>query len=151
MRHLRRRSRVQGVGPFFPQAFGVRETLAGVGEPAAPLASQRPEFHPALSRRGTERPGNHQGPHLGGPGAVGRLRRKTDLRLVRSRQRIFIGGHRMGAAQRRRPTLGAVLEGSQHQGLLLHRKGQHPVPYADLAGDADGVRRAQFTPRRSRQ
>ena len=38
-----------------------------------------------------------------------------------------------------------------HEGLLLHRQGQHRLPHAHLAGDVAGLRRPEPSPRRARE
>ena len=140
---LRHRAGDQAHGALLPEAQRVHRQAEGVRGRQGLLEVQRQDVHQELARRGHPRQGHHQGHVLGSPDPGGGMGGQGHLRLVRGRHRI--PQRLRGALQddREARRLGEVLEGPRGQIILLHRKGQHPVPLHHLARHPHGNRRCQ--------
>ncbi len=105
-----------------------------------PLASQRDQFLAWLSEGRTQRPANHSRHPVGHPGAVGGVRTKTTIRLVRGGDGLSHRQRRVGAQHRPAGKVERVVVRPGRQDLLLYGQGQHYLPHHHLARRIDGRR-----------
>ena len=77
------------------------------------------------------------------------LRRQADLRLVRRRDRLPFGKHRVGYYPWHARRLAGLVARPGRAWLLFHGQGQHRFSLRDLAGDADGLRERPADRRRN--
>ena len=150
MQVRRRHSGDPADGALLPEAGQAERAAAGVGQAEDLLAAQRLQLHAQHAPGGVEGQANHPRYRVGGADPAARVRAQADIRLVRRGDRLPVGQHRVGQADRRAGEVAGVVAAAL-QVLLLHRQGQYPFPRRHLAGDADGPRRSEPALRRAGQ
>ena len=125
-----------------PRPAEVRGHAPDLDRGARRLAPERPQLLARAPRR-DQATGDHPRSRLGRPDSDPGLRgrpEQADLRLVRRRDRLSLGEHRVGDADRLTRCLAHLVAERRGRARLLPGQGQRRVPHRDLAGDADRVR-----------
>ena len=148
---VRIRARDKEHRALLPQAQRLQGAPPQISRGQGLLEGQRQGVHQELAGGRSQRQGHHPRYVLGRPHPGRRLGRQGDLRLVRGGHRLSQRIHRVLQDDRQARLLGGVLEGSGGEALLLHRKGQHPVPFDHLARHPHGRRRTRPPLRHPRQ
>ena len=139
------RSRINGETPLFVETEQYFLDLRAFADVLGDWLQKQTHWRPNVRRftlepaRRPQAARDHARSRLGRAGTARRLARPSGqeaLRLVRRGDRLPVGVHRVGGADRRPGRLATVLAVSGRAGLLLHGQGQHRLPRRDLAGDA---------------